>query len=186
MLLDLSKFVVKGQSSMLSSKKSFEILDESGKVVGTATDTTGFLAGLFGGTVIEVRDSSNNELQFSQTRTGFFMKKDEVKDPKGDVIGRYKAKMFTLSGGFQIYDNAGKHLPFLSPEKAEMGTVPKTWGGMAKELFTGGSNYGVQIDPKYASDRTAKILILAASIAAETIVKPKKESGSSLTGGGDE
>src|SRR5262249_32211958 len=61
MLLDHNKFVVKSQTKGLSSKKSFEILDgDSGQLLGTATDTTGFLPSLFGATVIEVRDASAN------------------------------------------------------------------------------------------------------------------------------
>jgi len=197
MLLDHNKFVVKSQASAFSSKKSFDILEESGQVIGTAKDTTGFFAALLGGAVIEVRDSSNNEHVFSLTRTGFFMKKDEVKDPKGEVIGRYKAKMFSISGGFQVYDKDGKNIAeiqgkmfsseykFLAPDKTEMGSVSRTWGGLAKSLFTGGGTFGVQIDPKYAADKTAKILILGATIAAETIFKPKKDTSSSLVGGGD-
>ena len=198
MLLDQNKFVVKGESKMFSSKKSFEFLDESGKPLGKATDVTGFFAGLFGGTVIEVRDATNNELVFTLARTGFFMKKDEVKDSKGEVVGRYKAKLFSLSGGFHIYDKDAKHVAeiqgkffsaeykFLAPDKSEMGSVSRTWGGLAKSLFTSGSTYGVTIDPKCANDPKAKMLILGASIALETIFKPKKDSGSSVSVGGDE
>jgi uncharacterized protein YxjI len=202
MLLDNSKFAVKSQGKAFSSKKSFEIVDaDSGAVLGTAQDTTGFLPGLFGQTVIEVRDSSNSSLLFTVGRTGWLLKKDEVKGADGQVVGRYKSKMFSLSGGFHVYDKDGKHLAeiqgkmlkaeykFVTPDRSsEMGSVSRTWGGLAKSLFSGSDTYGVQIDPKFAGDQTAKMLILGATIAVESIFKKKESSsvGGGGGGGGDE
>ncbi len=202
MLLDQNKFVVKSQSKTFSSKKSFEILDgETGQLLGTAKDTTGFLASLLGSTTIEVRDASNNAPLFSVGRTGLLLKKDQVLNPEGEVVGRYKAKMLSLSGGFHVYDKDGKHLAeiqgkmlkaeykFVTPDRtAEMGSVSRTWGGLAKSLLAGADTYGVQIDPKFGKDSTAKILILGATIAVESIFKKKagKDSGLGSGGGGDE
>lgn len=201
MLLDPEKFIVKAQGKAFSSKKSFEIVDETGKVLGTAQDTTGFFPGLLGQTQIEVRDAGNKALIFSVRRSGWLMKKDQVLNGQGQVVGRYKAKMFSLSGGFHVYDPQGKHLAeiqgkmlkseykFVTPDRtAEMGSVSKTWGGLAKSLLTGAGTYGVQIAPGFARDSTAKMLILGATIAVETIFKKKKSGGggSGLGGGGDD
>jgi uncharacterized protein YxjI len=199
MLLDQEKFIVKSQSKTFSSKKSFEIVDETGKVLGTAKDTTGFFPGLLGQTTIEVRDAGDSALLFSVSRSGWLMKKDQVTNGQGEVVGRYKAKMFSLSGGFHVYDKEGKHLAeiqgkmlkseykFVTPDRsAEMGSVSKTWGGLAKSMFTGGGTYGVQMDPKFAKDSTAKILILGATIAVETIFKKKAGGGGGGGGGGDD
>src|SRR5437868_1576866 len=110
MLLDENKFIVKSQSKAFSSRKSFEISDESGKLLATAKDTTGFLASFLGSTTIEVRDVSNNTVVFSVKRSGWLIKKDQVLDPQGEVVGRYKSKIFSISGGYHIYDKDGKHL----------------------------------------------------------------------------
>jgi uncharacterized protein YxjI len=199
MLLDHNKFVVKSQSKVFSSKKSFEVVDgDTGQVLGTAKDTTGFLPSLFGSTTIELRDVSNNALLFSVSRAGWLMKKDQVLDPQGQVVGRYKAKMFSLSGGFHVYDKDGKHLAeiqgkmlkseykFVTPDKsAEMGSVSKTWGGLAKSLLSDTDSYGVQIDPKFAQDAAAKMLILGATLAVESIFKKKKGKGT-ISSGDDE
>src|SRR5262249_32251408 len=56
--------------------------------------------------------------------------------------------------------------------------------GLAQSLFTGAGTYGVQIQPAFAENKTAKILMLGATIAAETIFKPKKSSDSGGGGGG--
>ena len=197
MLLDQNKFVVKSQSKTFSSSKAFEILDaESGQVLATAKDVTGFLPALLGSATIEVRDVSNNAVAFSVARSGWFMKKDQVLNGQGEVVGRYKAKMFSLSGGFHMYDKDGQHLgeiqgkmfkaeyKFVTPDKnTEMGSVSRSWGGLAKSLLSGDNTYGVQIDPKFANDSRAKMLILGATIAVETIFKKKAEGAASGAGG---
>jgi uncharacterized protein YxjI len=43
-------------------------------------------------------------------RLGKMFKKDQVLGADGELVGRYKAKMFSLSGGFHVYDKAGKHI----------------------------------------------------------------------------
>jgi uncharacterized protein YxjI len=189
MLLDQNKFVVKSSSKAFSSKKNFEIVEgDSGQQLGTATDTTGFFPSLLGATHVEVRDSSNNALLFTVGRMGMIFKKDQVLDGQGQLIGKYKAKMFSLSGGFHVYDKDGKHLleiqgnmlkaeyKFMTPDRStEMGSVSRTWGGLAKSLFTGGDTFGVQIDPKFGSDHNMKMLILGAAIALESFFKKKEK-----------
>jgi uncharacterized protein YxjI len=189
MLLDHSKFVVKAQSKAFSSRKSFEILEaDSGQILATGTDTTGFLSKFFGSTQIEVRDSSNNEVVFSVGRMGMIFKKDQVLDAQGQLLGQYKAKIFSLSGGFHVYDKDGKHLTeiqgnmlkaeykFLTPDKStELGSVSRTWGGLAKSLLSGGDTFGVQIDSKFAKNNNVKMLILGATIAIESVFKKEKK-----------
>src|SRR5262249_51719952 len=108
------------------------------------------------------------------------------------------SKMFSLSSGFHVYDKAGKHLAeikgkmlkseykFVAPDKTtEMGSVSRTWGGLAKSLISGDGTYGVQIAPAFAGDETTKILILGATIAVETIFKKAKGGGGGKSEGGD-
>lgn len=187
MLLDQNKFIVRTKGKLFSSKVSFEILDpENGNVLGKGNNVTGFFASLLGGTTIEVRDTADNSVLFSVKRSGLIFKKDQVLDAGGQVIGRYKSKSFSFSGGYHIYDKDGKHLAeiqgkllkaeykFLTPDrKGEMGSVSRTWGGMAKSLLTGGDTYGVQMGSQFTNDEIAKILILGATIAVESIFKAK-------------
>jgi len=199
-LLEHNKFVVKSQSKKFSSKKSFEIVDgETGQALGTARDTTGFFASLLGAGTLEVRDLSNNALLFSVTRTGWLFKKDQVVDSQGQVVGRYKTKKFSLSGGFHVYDKDGKHLAeiqgkllkaeykIVTPDRsAEMGSVSRTWGGLAKSLLSGDDSYGVQIAPRCVEDPVAKMLILGAALAVESLFKKADSKTSSGASGGGE
>ena len=137
-----------------------------------------------------------NKPVFTIGRTGFLLKKDEVIDAKGRVVGRFKAKLLSLAGGFNVYDKDGKHVcqikgkllkseyKFLSPNGDEMGSVSKTWGGAFKSMLSGAGTYGAKVEPDFADDNKIKMIILAAAIAVETLFQAKKKKSGG--GGGDE
>jgi uncharacterized protein YxjI len=186
-----NQFVVKEQKQLFSGKKAYEIVDAaSGEVVASATQKVSTMAMLLGmvmgkdnmSLTIEIRTKPDDELLFAVRRSGLFFKKVEALDADGKVLGSYKAKAFSLSGGFHIYDNKGKHFAeirgkmfksdykFLAPDgETEMGTVSKTWGGLAKALLTGAQTYVVTIAPDYGDDSTAKIRMLGAAIAIDAM-----------------
>jgi uncharacterized protein YxjI len=193
---------------LLSSNHTYEVRNQGGLVLGTAVQSTGLLDKLIGmvkgppSTKIEFRTKPDNSLAFAVRRKGFLFKKVEAVDDKGEVIGRYKAKSFSLSGGYHVYDKNGKHFAEIrgkllkseytvfSPDgKTEMGKVSKKWGGMVKALFSSDGTYGVQISPQFGEDEKTKMVILGAAIAIDCLMakhgkhaKGGKEEGE----GGDE
>ena len=214
-MLNKNKFIVKAQSKLLSSKRTYEIADaESGQTVAAAAPTSGFMAMLLGtlmgkdkqSVTIHVKQKSDNAVVFSVRRSGLIFKKVQVLDGDGKVIGSYKAKRFSMSGGFHVYDKTGKHFAdikgkmfksdykFMTPDgKNEIGSVSKTMGGlggMAKSLLTGSGSYGVQINPAYEDDETAKMLVLGAAIAVDALFtkhgKGGKGEAAGEAGGGDD
>jgi uncharacterized protein YxjI len=205
-MLEKNTFVVKEKSKLLSSRHSYEILDEGGKIIGTAEQKTGALAAITGmifgppNTQIDFREKgeSGEPLVFTIRRSGLLFKKVQLVDAQGAVVGTYKAKRFSMSGGFHVYDKDGKHVAeirgkllkseytFFQPDgKTEMGKVSKSWGGTMKELFTSAETYGVQILPAFAEDIKTKMLILGASVAIGALMKPEGgAAGESDEGGG--
>ena len=161
MLLDHNQFVVKSQTKGFSGKKSFQIEDgDSGEVLGTVEDATGFFPSLLGAVKFEVRDAADNSLVFTLSRSGFLFKKDQVLDGQGQLVGSFKAKRFSLSSGYNVLNNHGDQLAeikgkwltneykFVTPDgSTELGSVSRTWGGLAKSLTTGDNTFGVQIAP---------------------------------------
>jgi uncharacterized protein YxjI len=197
-MLEKNTFVVKEKAKMFSSRNSYEILDEEGKIIGTAEQTTSGLAKMLGmllgdpPTQIEFREKPDDSLVFAVRRTGYLLKKVQVVDAQGVVIGTYKAKKFSLSGGFHVYDKDGKHFAeirgkllksdytFIQPDgKTEMGKVSKKWAGAMKEMFTSADTYGVQIDPAFAEDPRTKMLILGAAVAIDCLMS----TGGGASGG---
>lgn len=198
-MLNENMFIVTPKTKLLSSRHSYEVRNESGQVLGTAEQSTGFLDQLLGmvkgppSTKIEFRTKPDDSLAFAVRRKGFLFKKVEAVDEKGEVIGRYKAKSFSLSGGYHIYDNGGKHIAEIrgkllkseytvfSPDgKTEMGKVSKKWGGMMKSLLTSDGTYGVRISPQFAEDAKTKMVILGAAIAIDCLMG---KHGSGKAGG---
>ena len=139
-MLKYVKYIVKGKAK--GGKKTFEILDaDSSEIVATGKNATGFLSGLVGSIIYEIKDETTGERAFTVGRAGWPFKKDQVADRRGKVVGRFKSKILSLSGGFHVYDEKGKHVceikgkllkseyKFLTPDGDEMGSVSKTWGG---------------------------------------------------------
>ena len=143
-MLDCNTFVVSQKTKFLSSRASFDIRDEAGQTIGSAEQSTGLMAKLIGmvkgppSTKIEFRAAGSDTPVFTVRRKGLLFKKVEVVDGDGTVIGRYKAKKFSISGGFHVYDAAGQHAAeirgkllksdytFFTPDgKTELGKVSK-------------------------------------------------------------
>lgn len=190
-MLEKNTFVVKEKAKMLSSRNSYEILDEEGKVIGTAEQETSGMAKVLGmvfgdpPTQIVFREklADATPIVFTVRRSGYLFKKVQVLDSQGVVMGTYKAKRFSISGGFHVYDKDGKHVAeirgkllkseytFFQPDgKTEMGKVSKKWAGAMKEMFTSADTYGVQIDPAFAEDPRTKMLILGAAVAIDALM----------------
>jgi uncharacterized protein YxjI len=191
-MLEKNTFVVKQKAKMLSSRNSYEILDEAGTLIGTAEQRTGGLATLVGmvlgppNTRIEFCDKPSGAPAFTIRRTGLLFKKVQVVDAQGAVVGTYKTKKFSLSGGFHVYGKDGEHVAeirgqllksdytFFQPDgKTAMGKVSKKWAGAMKELFTSADTYAVQIEPAFADQASVKMLILGAAVAIDALMSTR-------------
>ena len=198
-MLEHNRFAVKEQVKFLSSTQTYAILDaESGEQVGTAQETIGLPIKLLRWvmskhllpTRVEVREKPDDSLVFT-IRRGFYLFRSrvEVHDAQGTLVGYFRSKFFTISGGFHVYDKDDTHFAevrgrllgfdyrFLTPDgQVELGRVSKKWGGMMKELFTSADSYGVEINPDLAEQPMAKMLILAAVLAIDLIYKSESRT----------
>ena len=81
--------------------------------MGTAHEDIGFLTKTlrwlmskqFLPTKVEVREKPDDSLVFT-LRRGFyiFRSRVEVRDAQGELVGYFKSKFLTISGGFHVYD----------------------------------------------------------------------------------
>jgi uncharacterized protein YxjI len=196
-VLESNSFVVKERTRILAARKAYDLLDgETGKPLGTAATTVGGLwtaLGLVLGkdsvpVTIEVREPPDDSLLFTVRRSGLLLKRVEVHDSQGVFLGSYRAKRLSLTGGFHVYDKDGQvfcdvrgklfrsEYTFVTPDgKAELAKVTKQWGGLAKELFTSADTYGVRINPDFAEQPIAKMLILGAALAIDALFPKGKD-----------
>lgn len=206
-MLECNMFVVKEKAKLFSSRRTYEILDEAGKLIGMAEQKTSGFAKLLGAvmgdppTAIEFHEKTDagDPLVFSVKRSGLLFKTVQVLDAQGNVVGTYKSKKFSLSGGFHVYDRDGKHIAeirgamlkfdytFFSPDgKTELGKVSKKWAGVMKELFTSADTYGVQIASAAAEEPKMKMLILGAAVAIDCLFGGSGGGTTIIAGGGSD
>lgn len=140
-------------------------------------------------TRVEVREKPDDSLVFSIYRgVAFFRPQVDVLDAQGQVVGYFKAKLFSLGGGFHVYTADGKlfaevkgnltgfQYRMLTPDgQVELGSVSKKLGmaGLAKELFTSADTYMVEMAEDLADNPIAKMLVVATALATDVVFKTK-------------
>ena len=198
-MLERNRFVVREHVKFLTDRNTYDILDaDTGEPVGTAEEHIGptvrllrwFVSKHLFPTRVEVREKPDDSLVFTIRRGGYiFRSRVEVLDSQGELVGSFRSKVLTISGGFRVYDKHGNEFAevkgrlfgfdyrFVTPDgKVELGRVSKKWGGVAKELFTSADTYGVEVSPDLAEQPLAKMLILAAALAVDMIYKEESRT----------
>lgn len=191
-MLDRSQFFIKEHAGLFKTRDVYDILDpETQEPLGRAEEAIGgfkqfarwFINKKLMSTTVECRDADGH-LEFSiYVPVSFFRAKVQVLDPDGEMIGYFKSKLFSLGGGFWVYDTrdrqvaeikgnwVGWNFQFLTPEGEELGVVTKKWAGLAKEMFTSADNYMVSISEELSDQTTLKRLLLAAALAIDVVYK---------------
>jgi len=197
-MLEANKFMVKQKVKFLKSHASYDIFDfETEEQIGTAEESiSGLVKALrwiinknLMPTRVEVRDDDGN-LVFQITRgVVLFRARVEVLNADDQLIGYFKSKIFSLRGGFWVYDKKDRHFAevkgnligfnyrILTPEGDELGKITKKWGGLAKELFTSSDTYMVDTDEDLHDQPVAKMLVLASALAIDVIFKSGQGGG---------
>lgn len=201
-MLERNKFVIKERVKILSAVQAYDILDaETGEPLGTAQESIGTLTQLLRWfmskhllpTRLDVREKPDDSLVFSLRRGWYLFKsRVEVLDADGELVGYFRSKFFTISGGFHVYDKNDNHFAevkgkwvgfdyrFVTPDgEVEMGRVSKKLGaiGILKEMFTSADTFGVEIHEAFSDQPLAKMLILAACLAIDMIYKSESRGG---------
>jgi uncharacterized protein YxjI len=204
-VLERTKYVIKERVKVISAVQSYDILDaDTGEAIGLAQEDIGIMTQLlrwfvskqFLPTRLEVREKPDDSLVFALRRGWYlFRSRVEVLDANNQLVGYFKSKFFTISGGFHVYDKDDRHFAevkgklfgwnyrFLSPDgKLEMGHVSKKLGamGILKEMFTSADTFGVEISEELADEPMAKMLILAATLAIDLIYKSESRGGADV------
>jgi uncharacterized protein YxjI len=111
-----------------------------------------------------------------------FLSTVEVFDENENLVGRFKQRFFSIGGKFDIYDANESILCSLIgkwtswdfkfvKDNVEFAHVSKKWAGIGKELFTSADNYMLNIDKDVPSNHPIRILILAAVLCIDMVIK---------------
>ncbi len=116
---------------------------------------------------------------------GFTLLRSKVRVVTGDgtSLGYFKSKLFSIGGGFNVFDDANQQVAqvkgnwkgwdfqFLNQQGREIGKVTKKWAGFGKELFTSADNYIITINDDGGANQAASALLLAAGLAIDVVFK---------------
>jgi uncharacterized protein YxjI len=111
-----------------------------------------------------------------------FRSEVEVFDENEVLQGRFRQRMLSLGGKFDIHDEndavqcsvKGTWTSWdFSFEKdgVQLAQVTKKWAGIGRELFTTADNYVVSIDPTLSDKNETRLLILAAALCIDKVLK---------------
>ncbi len=190
-MLSLSTLLVKEQVSFLRLSDTYDILDPAtGQKVGQALETNNMLFKLLRLLVSKQLLPSSIAINDPHGITLFYIKKGpqilrakvQVLNSQGVVVGYLKSKLFSLGGGFFVYDTNDKQIAevkgdwkgwnfkFIDALGKEIGTVTKKWAGLGKELFTSADNYMISLTGS-ESNPAKTMLLLAAGLAIDLVYK---------------
>ena len=131
---------------------------------------------------IEIKSPVGEKVLTVKRGFSIFLSTVEVFDEKDNLVGRFKQKFFTIGGKFDILDLNENIICTLQGKwtswdfrfmrgNNELAQVSKKWAGLGKELFTTADNYMLSINETVAKEDNARILILAAVMCIDMILK---------------
>ena len=191
--LNKNLFFVKEHIKIFKAANSFDILDPDSKqiVLQCREENLGFFTKMFRFTDykrmtpfnMEIKTPEGELILIVKRGVSIFLSEVEVVDDKNRIIGKFKQKLFSIGGKFHVLDASDRPLcmlkgkwtswdfRFVSNDGKEFATVTKKWSGLGKELFTSADNYILQISSEVPADHPLRLLILAAVMCIDLVLK---------------
>jgi len=191
--LNKNLFFVKEHAKIFKAANSFDVYDPETKeiVLQCQEENLGFFTKMFRFTDykrmtpfnMEIKTPKGEKILTVKRGVSFFLSKVEVLDANNNVIGKFKQHFFSIGGKFAVLDASERPLcmlkgkwtswdfKFVSNDGKEFATVTKKWAGLGKELFTSADNYVLQISEDVPADNPLRILIMAAVMCIDLVLK---------------
>lgn len=191
--LNKNLFFVKEHVKIFKAANSFDIFDPETKeqILQCQEENLGFFTKMFRFTDykrmtpfnMHVKDMNGNTLFTVKRGVSVFLSTVQVLDANGMLIGKFKQKFFSIGGKFEVLDASERSLcmlrgkwtswefKFVSNDGKDFAVVTKKWSGLGKELFTSADNYVLEINSQIPNDHPLRILILAAVMCIDLVLK---------------
>jgi uncharacterized protein YxjI len=192
-VLNKNLYFVKEHVKILKAANSFDVFDpETGQLILICREEKlGFFTKMFRFTDykratpfdIDIKTPAGQTILTVKRGVSLFLSTVQVLDEKRQLIGKFKQKFFSIGGKFEVLDASERPLcmlkgkwtswefKFISHDGKEFATVTKKWSGIGKELFTSADNYILQINPIVPPDNPLRMLILAAVMCIDLVLK---------------
>jgi uncharacterized protein YxjI len=191
-VLQKSLFFVKEHVALFKAANNYDIYDpDTNTVIMECREPNlGFLTKLLRFTdykrmtpfQVEVRTPAGQKVLTVKRGISLVLSKVEVLDENDRSVGFFKQKLFSIGGKFDVLDTQDRvvctlqgkwtswDFRFMQGDR-ELASVSKKWAGLGKELFTSADNYMLSINSAVAADNPARILIVAAVMCIDMVLK---------------
>ena len=192
-ILNKNIFLVKEHTAIFKAASNFDIYDPETKqiVLNCREENLGFFTKMFRFTEykrmtpfeIDIKTPTGEKLLTIRRGVSFILSTVEVLDENGIVIGKFKQKLFTIGGKFEVLDASERSLcmlkgkwtswdfRFVSNDGKEFASVSKQWAGLGREMFTSADNYVLQISNEVPPNHPLRQLIMAAVMCIDFVLK---------------
>lgn len=190
-LLRNNVFFVKERVGMFKAASNYDIFDEQKNLLMECREPNlGFFTKLLRFTdyknmtpfSVEINTPDGMPILRVQRGWTFFRSVVQVFDEKGALQGKFKQRLLSIGGKFDILDEhdqlmcsvSGKWTAWeytFTRNNQPIAQISKKWAGVGKELFTSADNYVVAIDPAVSENDEARLLILAAAVCIDKVFK---------------
>ncbi|MCH6547258.1 MAG: RNAase [Gemmatimonadetes bacterium] len=191
-LLNRNVFLVKEHVGVFKAANNFDIHDPAtGEIIMLCReDNLGIVTKLLRFTDykrmtpfdIKVTTPEGQQLVRITRGTTFIRSRVTVLDGKDQVVGGFNQKLMSIGGKFDVLDEndqilcslkgnwTGWDFRFIAGD-SEFAHVTKKWSGLGKEFFTSADNYVLQISDSVPPDNRVRLLILAAVLCIDMVLK---------------
>jgi uncharacterized protein YxjI len=191
-ILSRNTFFVKEHPAVFKAAKFYDIYNpDTGEMIMTCReDNLSFFTKLFRFSDarrmtpfhLHVDDTRGNKIVSVKRGFTWFVSEVEVFDGKDNLIGRFRQKLFSIGGRFELFDAQNNHVLTLQGkftswefkllrDEVEFATITKKWAGLAKEMFTTADNYMIQISDRVPQESPLRPLIIAAAMCIDLVLK---------------
>ena len=190
--LNRNVFLVKEHIGMFKAANNYDIYDpETGDVIMLCREENlGALTKFFRFTdykrmtPFDIRIMTPEGQQLVRVTRGqtFLRSKVTVLNGNDEVVGGFNQKLLSIGGAFDVLDQddqiicslkgkwTGWDFRFIAGD-TEFAHVTKKWTGIGKEFFTSADNYILQISDAVPPDNRVRMLILAAVMCIDMVLK---------------
>lgn len=191
-ILNRNLFFVKEHVGMFKAANNYDIFDpESQEMIMTCREEKlGFFTKMLRFTdykrntpfEVEIKSADGTPVLTVRRGVSLWLSKVEVLDENEQLIGQFKQKLFSIGGKFDVLDAQDNMLCALKgkwtswdfkfiKDQEEFAHVSKKWAGAGRELFTSADNYMLSIDEKVPENHPLRILIVAAVMCIDMVLK---------------
>ena len=191
-ILERNLYFVKEHVGMFKAANNFDIYNPETQdmIMSCREENLGFFTKLFRFTGykrmtpfnVVIKTNSGDKVLTIKRNLSLFISNVEVFDENDHLVGRFKQKFFSIGGKFNVFDAKDTHLCTLKgkwtawdfkflKDDIELAHVSKKWAGIGKELFTSADNYILEVSKEVPSDHPIRIMILAAVMCIDMVLK---------------